>query len=112
MDKEKVITEYINPNTEEATVHSHMIFIPANEIADYYATPKDYDDETLKEDKEKILNILLRYIYSVAEFPGNKLSPYWICFNGFEGESGDLSKEEYELLMKYRGKLWGKESKK
>lgn len=65
----------------------------------------DYSDITA-EDKEKILKILLRYVYEVSEYPGNESSPYWIIFHGFEGENGDLSKEEYELLMKYKGKLW------
>lgn len=62
--------------------------------------------DTLADDKEKLLKILLRYIADVSKSEGNELSPYWICFAGFEGENGDLSKEEYELLMKYKGKLW------
>ena len=60
----------------------------------------------MEQDKEKLLKILLRYIGDVSEYPGNKESPYWIIFDGFEGENGDLTKEEYDLLIKYKGILW------
>ena len=46
----------------------------------------------------QVYNILKRYVHKVSEYPGNELSPYWIIFDGFEGENGDLTKEEYDLL--------------
>ena len=62
--------------------------------------------ESIREDKERLLQILLSYVCDVFESPGDERSPYWIIFCGFEGENGDLSKEDYELFMKYKGILW------
>ena len=88
---------------DDYDVDRSLAFLPMSEV-----DVKSFSmHDTLAEDKEKLLKILLRYVKDVIEsIPYNELSPYWICFHGFEGENGDLSKEEYELLMKYKGKLW------
>ena len=90
---------------DDYSVDKGNAFLPMSEVDVESFSMHD----ALLDDKEKLLKILLRYIYEVYASPDDKLSPYWICFRGYEGENGDLSKEEYELLMKYRGKLWNKE---
>ena len=61
----------------------------------------EYKGKKYSVEELAIYDILKRYVYSVSDYPKNELSPYWICFDGFEGENGDLTKEEYELLKRY-----------
>lgn len=65
-----------------------------------YGSIHDAVNLNIIEDAVKAYLILKRYIANVSEYPGNEQSPYWICFAGFEGENGDLSKEEYEFLKR------------
>ena len=46
-------------------------------------------------DLTHILKILKRYIKNIEEYDDGS---YWIFFDGFEGENGDLTKDEYDLL--------------
>ena len=77
--------------------------IKAFKEIEYRYSEADFTDEEIKwfDTVEKALtayNILKRYVAEVTKYPGNKQSPYWICFGGFEGENGDLTKDEYDLL--------------
>lgn len=50
------------------------------------------------EDKEQCWDIVKPYI-SVKEYEGDK-NPYWIFFDGFEGENILQNQEEYEILKR------------
>lgn len=46
----------------------------------------------------KACELLKRYVKELARYQHKGEDEYWIFFDGMEGENGDLTKDEFELL--------------